>query len=146
MTTMLTREQFIGVWKLVSWENHLADGTVSYPFGEDALGCLCYWDNGFMATEIMTADRLPQRSSEDLFEGTTEEKAAMMRTFLAYCGRFEVSGATVIHHIEIGSFPNWVGKGHVRSARFDGPDRLVLSLPMPIGGVEQMAYFTWQRI
>jgi hypothetical protein len=99
-----------------------------------------------MATEIMTAGRPPQRSSEDLFEGTTEEKAAMMRTFLAYCGRFEVRGETVIHHIEVGSFPNWVGKGHVRSARFEGPDCLVLSLPMPIAGVAQTAYFTWRRV
>jgi hypothetical protein len=43
---MLTREQFVGVWKLVSWENHLADGTVRYPFGKDALGYLLYWENG----------------------------------------------------------------------------------------------------
>jgi hypothetical protein len=142
----LNREQFVGVWKLVSWENHLADGTVRYPFGKDALGYLFYWDNGCMATEIVTARRPPQRSSEDLFEGTTEEKAAMMRTCLAYCRRFEVRGDTVIHHIEIGSFPNWVGKGNVRSARFEGSDCLVLSLPMPISGVAQTAYFTWRRV
>jgi hypothetical protein len=144
--TMLTKEQFVGVWKLVSWENHLADGTIRYPFGKDAMGYLIYAENGCMATEIMTAGRPPQRSSEDLFEGSTEEKAEMMRTFLAYCGRFEVCGDSVIHHIEVGSFPNWVGKGHVRSARFEGPDCLVLSLPMPIGGVAQTAYFTWRRV
>src|SRR5262245_33600708 len=142
---MLTREQFVGAWKLVSWENRLPDGSVRHPFGKDALGYLFYREDGYMATELMTADRPPQRSSEDIFEGTAEEKAQMMRTFLAYCGRFEVRGDTVVHHIEVGSFPNWVGRGHVRSARFEGSDRLVLSLPMPIGGVDQAAYFTWQR-
>src|SRR5207247_2381322 len=112
---VLAKEQFVGVWKLISWENRLPDGGVRFPFGADAQGYLFYLADGHMATELMTADRPPQRSSEDLFEGTTDEKAQMMRTFLAYCGRYEVRGDTVIHHIEVGSFPNWVGKGHVRS-------------------------------
>jgi hypothetical protein len=142
---MLTKEQFVGSWKLVSWENRLPDGGVRHPFGADARGYLFYLENGRMATEIMTAGRPPQ-SSEDLFAGTTDENAQMMRTFLAYCGRYEVRDDTVIHHIEVGSFPNWVGKGHVRSAWFEGRDRLILSLPMPIGGVDQTAYFTWQRV
>ena len=53
---------------------------------------------------------------------------------------------TVIHHIEISSFPNWIGNAQVRFAELDG-DLLTLSTkPMTFQGVERTAKLVWERV
>ena len=41
--------------------------------------------------------------------GTDDERARAFATFIAYGGRYEVTGDTVTHHVETSLFPNWVG-------------------------------------
>jgi Lipocalin-like domain len=53
---------------------------------------------------------------------------------------------TVIHHIEVCSYPNWIGNAQVRYANLDG-DVLVLSTkPMIFQGVERRAELVWDRV
>lgn len=40
--------------------------------------------------------------------GTIEEKASAAETYVSYCGRYGVEGDKIIHHIEVGFFPNWI--------------------------------------
>ena len=69
-----------------------------------------------------------------------------MRTYLSYAGRFEVLAEqnTVVHHIEVSSYPNWAGVAQPRTARFDG-DVLTLTTRSP-SAPERTAEAVWERV
>jgi hypothetical protein len=78
--------------------------------------------------------------------GTLEEQGEAFKTFLAYAGRYRLSGDKVIHRVEISSIQNYVGKDLVRSVDFEG-DRLVLvTPPTPVNGKIQSVELIWQRV
>ena len=53
---------------------------------------------------------------------------------------------TVIHHIEVCSYPNWIGNAQVRFADLDG-DLLTLSTkPMTFQGVERSAHLVREPV
>ncbi|MCW4041133.1 MAG: lipocalin-like domain-containing protein [Candidatus Bathyarchaeota archaeon] len=137
-------QKVIGVWKLVSCEFHHGD-QVTYPWGHYPLGYLMYLRNGYMAVQLMAAER--QRfASGDSLKGTFEEYADAGKTYAGYCGTYEVRENTVIHHVDVSSFPNWVGEQFVRYAKLDG-DTLILSTPpMLFEGQPQTAHLVWQKV
>jgi hypothetical protein len=52
----------------------------------------------------------------------------------------------VIHHIEVCSYPNWIGNAQVRFAKREG-DLLVFSTkPMTFQGVTRSAELVWERV
>jgi Lipocalin-like domain len=66
-------------------------------------------------------------------------------TYLAYCGRYEVEGDVVVHHIEMSLFPNWVGGDQRRQSELSG-DKLVLRTPpMELGGDLIVNELRWIR-
>jgi len=141
----MTQISLLGTWRLVSFESRSVDGKVSYPWGKNTLGYIMYNEEGYMFVAIMSANR-PKFSSEDLKGGTTEEKAAAANTYISYCGRYEVQGDTVIHHIELSFFPNWVGVDQKRILSFNG-DRLSLNTPsILVDGIEQTHHLIWERV
>jgi hypothetical protein len=100
-----------------------------------------------MSVEIMEEHRVPYHDP-DVFGGTTAERSEAISTYLSYSGPFEVLAEhdTVIHHIEVCSYPNWIGNAQVRFAKLDG-DGLVLSAkPMIFQGLECRAELVWQRV
>src|SRR5215210_4704599 len=62
----MTSNPLIGTWRLISWENRDADGEISYPLGEDAVGYIMYNEDGYMFVAIMRPERdvCRRRSSE----------------------------------------------------------------------------------
>ncbi|MSQ14771.1 MAG: hypothetical protein EXR50_02780 [Dehalococcoidia bacterium] len=54
----MPKEQFVGTWKLVSYE-HYSNGVVTYPLGENAYGLIMYDAFGSMAVQISSSDRAP---------------------------------------------------------------------------------------
>jgi len=137
-------ERFVGTWRLVSYEFRAADGQVSYPYGRDLMGYLLYNEDGYMSGVLMGANRRPF-AVRDLLGGTTEEKVAAADTYVSYCGKYEVQGDKVIHHIELSFFPNWTGVDQERFFEFEH-DRLTLStVPLLIGGTQGRAYLIWER-
>ena len=141
----MTRNPFVGTWRLVSCEFRSGDGQVSYPFGQDAMGYIMYNEDGYMSVAIMTANR-PEFASGDILGGSPEEKVAAANTYVSYCGRYEIQGDRVLHHVEVSFFPNWVGVDQERIFEFDG-DRLSLStLPLLLDGMRQTAHLIWERV
>jgi hypothetical protein len=108
--------------RAVSWENRTVDGEVSHPLGEDALGYLTYTEDGHMCVAIMRP-ACRHFVARDVLSGSREEKAAAAETYVSYCGRYEFRGQTIIHHIELSLFPDWVGLAQERLAKISG-DRL----------------------
>ena len=82
----------------------------------------------------------------DLLSGTPEEETKAEETFLSYCGPYDFRGETVIHHIEISSFPNWSGVEQERLVEV-GVNRVTLSThPILIQGKQQRAHLIWERL
>jgi hypothetical protein len=88
------------------WRRFGEDGTVAFPFGEDASGVLIYTPDGNMAVQMLTADR-PRLNTDDPIGGDVGERAAAYSSCLAYFGTYEVDGQSVIHNVEAALFPNW---------------------------------------
>lgn len=140
-------EDLIGTWRLRSWKNVASDGSAVDPLGENPVGYIFYNHDGYMSVEIMAAHRVPYWEP-DAFGGTPEERSEAISTYLSYSGPFEVlpDQDTVIHHIEVCSYPNWIGNAQVRFAKLDN-DLLTLSTkPMTFQGVQRTAELVWERV
>lgn len=141
----MNEDQFIGTWKLISFELRSSDGQITYPFEKKPVGYIMYNQDGFMSVTFMASER-PKFASNDPQKGTTEEKSSAMDTFFSYCGRYEVQDNKVVHHIEVSLFPNWTGMDQERLYEFND-NRLTLSTPpFQVGGVEQTAHLIWERV
>ena len=134
----------IGTWRLESWENRSDDGQISYPLGKDAVGYIMYGSDGYMFVAIMHPERR-EFAAADLLSGSPEERAQAAETYVSYCGRYEFRGDTVVHHVELSLFPNWVGVEQERLVEVRG-DRLTLSTrPILLGGMQRTAHLIWER-
>jgi hypothetical protein len=142
----MTSNPLIGTWRLVPWETRsLADGRVSYPLGKDAVGYIMYGQDGYMSVSIMGSERATF-SAGDLLSGSAQERAQAAGTYVSYCGRYEFRGDTVVHHVELSLFPNWVGVEQERLVEVKG-DRLMLSTrPLLLGGAQQTAHLIWEAV
>jgi hypothetical protein len=135
----------MGTWKLISYRLIGSHGRVRYPYGEDAVGYIIYGPDGYMAVSIMSADRRPFAGA-DILRRTTEEAAEATRTYLSYCGTYEVLLDRVIHHVAVSLFPNWSGSAQERFYLLDG-DRLELSTaPIRLHAIAPRACLSWERI
>ena len=130
----------------MSWETRSVDGQkISYPLGKDAVGYIMYNEDGYMFVAIMRPNRV-RFAAGDLLGGSAEEKAQAANTYVSYCGRYEFNGDTVIHHVDLSLFPNWVGVEQERLVELRG-DRLTLSTrPILLGGVPRTAHLIWERV
>jgi len=141
----MVQNPFVGTWRLRSYEGRRTDGEVRYPWGQDPVGFLMYSQEGYVSVAMMSANR-PRFAAKDIKRGTTEEKVAAVDTYISYCGRYEVQGDMVIHHVEVCLFPNWIGNDQKRTFEFDG-DRLLLSTePIAVGEMQWTGHLIWERI
>jgi len=136
----------IGTWRLLSWENRsVEDGQVSYPLAEDATGYIMYNEDGYMFVAIMGSKR-PKFAADDLLSATKEEEARAEETYVSYCGRYDFLGDTVVHHVEMSLFPNWIGGDQERLVNLR-ENRLTLSTrPLLLRGIQQTAHLIWERV
>jgi hypothetical protein len=134
--------RFIGSWELVSYELRLASGTVLKPFGDHPIGRILYHKNGQMSAQLMRPAPAPFASTDPL-QARPDEADRAWRDYIGYWGTFTVDPKAwvVVHHIEGGWFPNWIGQKQIRSFRFSG-DQLILEADSPAWH----ANLTWRRI
>ena len=140
------KERFVGTWALTSSEFRRADGQEVYPRGKNPAGRLMYDTNGYMAAQVMGRDR-PPFATGDILGGTPDEIKTALEGYQAYYGTYEVNDdeATVIHHVEGGLFPNWIGADQKRFFKFTG-NRLTLgTAPMQVGG-QITGTLVWERL
>ena len=75
-----------------------------------------------------------------------EEQAEAFNTFLAYAGRYALSGDKITHHIEISSIQNYVDRDLVRSVKFQDDQIILLTPPTLVNGKIQTVELVWQRL
>jgi acyl transferase domain-containing protein/thioesterase domain-containing protein len=140
----MSNPDLVGTWKLVSWQLRTASGEVLLrPFG-DAVGYVIYSDDGYMSLSVMKANRT-RSASDNPFVASTADNAAAAESYFSYCGRYDVRDGHVIHHIEAGLFPNWVGESQERGYSIDG-NRLSLAAPATVGSMELVHHLEWERV
>jgi hypothetical protein len=133
-----------GVWKLVTWRRVASDGTVGYPLGDNASGMLVYTADGRMAVQLAAADR-PSLDTDDPLGGDERDRAAAYSTCLAYFGRYEVRGDTVVHWIDVSLFPNWSGAEQSRPFTCEDGELVLRTPPMETAAGTVVNELAWAR-
>jgi len=121
-------KQFVGMWRLVSWPQRLADGTTRQsPL---SVAYIIYTDTGHMCYVSMDPNR-PRWTSAAA--PTPDEALSGMKGLGAYCATVEIhpKEGFVIHHVEIEKTPNLVGMARKRWFTFQGPNRVSLRIDTP---------------
>jgi Lipocalin-like domain len=138
-----TSDGLVGTWKLVSALSTTSAGEPSeVPYGPSPVGFLTYTGDGRVSALISYGGRKPLPFGG----GTQEEQAVAFKTFLAYAGRYSISGEKVTHYIEVSSIQNYVNKELVRNLKFQG-DRIILTTPPTmVNGKIQTVELIWQRL
>lgn len=126
---MITRDDFIGTWRLLSYEAAWPEGRREFPFGADATGLLVYTREGYMSGQVM---RRNHTSGAE---------------YIAYCGPFDVDVAAgeVVHTVEASLYPKWVGSQQRRRFFFEG-GRLTLSAPGKWQGETVLYTLVWEQV
>jgi hypothetical protein len=150
----MSKDKFIGAWKLVSFTKKSSAGQISYPYGPEALGYIIYAKEGVMSATIMRAGRQPLGMPwEELNKGKSlwsklKNIPAILRyvnaaqNYLSYCGPYEIDDKKVTHHVLVCLLPDWLGKDLVRYYEF-AANFLILSALDAEGANFELR---WERI
>jgi hypothetical protein len=127
------KEQLVGTWTLVSWEQKKSDGTKLQRYGAKPAG-IAFFDAGrrYIIT-VMQSGRAGYASNA-LWQGTVEENKATADGTITYFGTYSVDEVerSIVVHVEGSSFPNWNGTDQKRFVAIAG-DQLTLTVRLPNG-------------
>jgi hypothetical protein len=135
------RQRIVGTWKLVSvvYEDQ-ATKERTPVYGEHPRGIQIATAAGRWLA-LMTAESRPVPK-------TDEERAQVLKSMIAYTGRYRVENGRVITKVEAAWNEAWVGGEQVRSIRFDGDKLYIESPPMPHPNINDKVVrviVEWQR-
>ena len=134
--------ELVGAWSLVSASSVTSKGKRDEtPYGAGPTGFLSYSEDGRVTALISYGGRRPLGAVAQV-----EEQAEAFKTFFAYSGRYTLSNDKVIHHVEICSIQNYVGKDLIRSVKFRGDQIILTTPPAPVNGTMQSVELVWQRL
>jgi len=138
--------KLVGTWKLVSASSVAASGELNEPpYGTNPVGFLTYTEDGRVTALISYGGRKPLSLGAKP-PALLEEQAEAFKTFLAYGGRYRLSGDKVIHFIEISSVQNYVNKELVRTLKFQGDQIVLVTPPTLVNGKIQAIELVWLRL
>jgi Lipocalin-like domain len=121
------RTNIIGAWKLIACEMEYQDSGQREPYfkGKSASGYAVFTAEGRMVVLLVGGDREPGKSAE--------KQAALLRTMIAYTGRYRFEGDQFITAVDASWNEAWTGTEQVRfcSIRGDRLDIRTAWLPHP---------------
>jgi hypothetical protein len=136
--------RFVGAWRLVSWQQVMADGTTR-PSPTADTGYLIYSDTNRMCAVMMHSKR--QKWSGP--PATLQDAAARSSNVVSYCARVEVHSAEgfVLHYVDMEFNPGIIGTVRKRWFTFAGPDRLRLRIdPAEFAAPIKENELVWERV
>ena len=147
--------RLIGVWDLVSYEDHRPNGEVLYGWGRHPSGVLTYSPGGRMTVQFMrdpratfAAGRVWGRDNQQLLAtATAAEIGAAYAGYYAYFGTYDVDerARTVTHHITSSLRSHEVGADNVRSFELSGSQLLLRVNVVSDDGEERRRLIVWRR-
>jgi len=120
----MEKADIVGVWRLVSWEMIDGEGHKTSIYGDNPLGCLIYTADGYMSAHLSQANPVSFQNAS-YFAAKPEEAFNYYQHFFSYAGRYELDRDFAVHHIEVCSFPNWIGSSQKRQLKVQ-EDRLYI--------------------
>jgi Lipocalin-like domain len=104
------KEQLVGTWTLLAWEQKKGDGTKVERYGTSPKGIAFFDAGGRYIITVMRSDRA-KYASNALWQGTAEENKETADGTTTYFGTYSISetDSSIAIHIEGSSFPNWNG-------------------------------------
>jgi Lipocalin-like domain len=119
------REQLVGTWTLISWEQDVTSGPRFQRFGASPRGFHIFDENGRFYITFLRPD-LPKLASANPLTPTPEEAKAIVSGSIALFGTYTVDeGAKVVTlNIESSSFPNQLGAPQKRTITLITPTEL----------------------
>jgi hypothetical protein len=134
-------QPIVGTWMLVSavYED-AATGERGHPLGLKPRGCQIATTGGRWLAVVTGEGRgVPANDAE---------RAAALRSMIAYTGRYRVEGDRVVTKVEAAWNEAWVGTEQVRIMRFDGDLLHLEGPPQPhpnLAGAVVRVIITWRR-
>lgn len=143
----------LGTWKLISITAIFPDGNIDKEaFGVNPIGYITYTPEGKMMV-IFSKNQRPLLSGNSASPLTAaihsvpiEERAQAFSTFNSYAGSYTLDGDKVIHHVEIASIPNRIGKNLTRTFKLDGNRITITTPPSKSDNVPKVFELVWERI
>jgi hypothetical protein len=118
------RTTLIGVWKLLSYQTEFQDGSPKRAlFGEHPTGYIVFTSEGRMMALIEAEGRKAPSTDAD--------RAALLRSVIAYTGKYRMEGNRWITTVDTAWNPAWVGTDQVRSYELVGDRLTVTSMWQP---------------
>lgn len=131
------KEQLVGTWTLVSWDQRNADGTAVRQFGANPKGIAFFATSGYYIITVMRSDRTKYAIDNfgQITQATAEENKATAQGTITYFGTYQVNEVdrTIAIQVEASSFPNWNGTDQERQFELS-EDQLTLTVRPPRGG------------
>ena len=107
------RQQVIGVWKLVSYVVEIqATGQIEPVMGQHPTGYVNFSPEGRVMFILTGEGRKPAK--------TTEERADLLSTLVAYTGSYWIEGDKWITKVDVAWNPEWVGTEQARQFKIEG--------------------------
>jgi hypothetical protein len=133
------KEQLVGTWTLVSWEQATPDGTKRQDFGPNPKGITTFDASGHVVTMYARPD-LPKIASTDRIKVTPQEAQAINVGSLAYFGTYTVDEATktITLQMESSTYPNQLSVPQKRVVTTLTAEELKFTNPTPTAGVGQI--------
>jgi len=138
-------ETAVGTWRLISFAaQDVETGAVTRPWGDAPIGFLTYTRGGRMSAVLTAGQRQAESGSA---EQRMQARAQLFMTQTAYAGTYTLTPDGVVHHVEVASFPDWVGRDQVRFATLDGDTLTIRTPPLPRFPDLRVQVFTliWRR-
>jgi hypothetical protein len=136
------KEQLVGTWTLLSWEQKKGDGTKVERYGTNPKGIAFFDASGRYVITVMRSDRA-KYASNALWQGTPDENKETADGTITYFGTYSIMEADSIItvHVDGSSFPNWNGTDQKRFVAIAG-EQLTLTVHPPGGDVVDVI---WKR-
>jgi hypothetical protein len=136
------KEQLVGTWTLLSWEQKKGDGSKLERYGTSPKGIAFFDAGGRYIITVMRADRA-KYASNALWQGTPGENKGTADGTITYFGTYSMSDAdsSISIHVEGSSFPNWNDTDQKRFVAIAG-QQLILTVRPPAGDVVDVI---WKR-
>ena len=136
------KEQLVGTWTLLSWEQRKGDGTKVERYGTGPKGIAFFDAGGRYIITVMRSDRA-KYASDALWQGTPDENKETADGTITYFGTYSISEAdsSIAIHVVGSSFPNWNGTDQKRFVAIAG-EQLTLTVRPSAGDVVDVI---WKR-
>jgi len=148
-------KQLVGVWDLVSYEDHRPNGEVLYGWGRHPSGVLTYSPGGRMSVQFMrdpratfASGRVWGRDNQQLLpSASAAEIRAAYSGYYAYFGTYDIDerARTVTHHITSSLRSHEVGADNVRSFELSGNQLRLRVAVVSDEGEERRRLIVWRR-